>query len=281
MSAPRSCARCHNRTAHPDLGLCRSCHERRQKRRGEREGWLFSSRVPIEVVIDRIDDLHNAGLSYRSIATEAGLGERNLRSLRNGSRKWVHQSTATRIFRVAFPRIPHCESVPDGGQISALGTARRLQSLVAIGYTNAAVVKALGYGPECFSMSRIISGRQQFVTASNARAVDVLWRKLQAVPAPKSTPSTRARLRAERKGWLPPMAWDEESIDDPLARPVAAKSQTMRFPEKYAEMRDIGLSDRQIAERMGIKYGSLEDSLRRYDMPVSDELRSLAYEEAA
>ena len=70
-------------------------------------------------------------------------------------------------------------------------------------------------------------------------------------------PSTRATTEAKRKGWAPPLAWDEEDLDDPAAKPAAhppglpGRQRNTDLEERVLELTRCGLSAAEIAIRLG------------------------------
>ncbi|MGW0993487.1 hypothetical protein [Streptomyces sp. NPDC002520] len=99
------------------------------------------------------------------------------------------------------------------------GTGRRLQALIAGGWPQAQLARRLAMEPSNFGLTL----HSERVLMSTARAVsqlyDELWNadplnhgvSLQAV--------SRARNQARAKQWAPVGAWDEDTIDDPIAKP--------------------------------------------------------------
>ena len=99
--------------------------------------------------------------------------------------------------------------------IDATGTKRRLQALMALGYSTTVIGE--GLGTDRRNVLRLLSKpkvAQQ--TADKVAAVyDELWNR----PVPLTCHTSRLRASAKANGYLPPMAWDDDSIDDPLAEP--------------------------------------------------------------
>jgi hypothetical protein len=96
-------------------------------------------------------------------------------------------------------------------------------------------------------------------------------------------PSTRARDAAARRGWVPPLAWDDDEIDDPQARPargprrwvtppnaerIAAvlagdleARQALTGPDRQQLVRQLhaeGLLDPEIVARTGMSIRNVE-----------------------
>jgi hypothetical protein len=104
---------------------------------------------------------------------------------------------------------------PSGNKVCAVGTARRLQALVAMGYSLTYLCERLQITSK--NASPLFRGDQSLVLATTARKVVSLFAELQSVPGPDD----RSRRHAARRGWHPPPAWDINSIDDPAASPIA------------------------------------------------------------
>jgi hypothetical protein len=133
--------------------------------------------------------------------------------------KRVRHDTARRILAV----LPEPDHLAPSTPTDATGTRRRLQALVAIGYSQRKLAHRLNRTPQNFMT---LLNRDQ-VLASTARSVGVLYEQLWDKPP---TPTghrelisfNQARNRARALGWLPPMAWDDDTIDDPSATPEVA-----------------------------------------------------------
>lgn len=93
-----------------------------------------------------------------------------------------------------------------------IGFRRRLQALYAIGYPRRLIAVELGISPRHLSQKLVIGARVR--PATLARLVEV-YDRLSMTPGPSST----SRARAAGKGWYPPLAWDDNTIDDPAAEP--------------------------------------------------------------
>jgi transcriptional regulator with XRE-family HTH domain len=97
------------------------------------------------------------------------------------------------------------------------GTVRRLQALCAIGWTQGELGERLGITSS--RVSNIIRLTRTGVWIHTAEAVAALYDEL-SMTVPTGRDSNYARTYAASKGWAPPLAWDDEAIDDPDARPV-------------------------------------------------------------
>jgi hypothetical protein len=156
------------------------------------------------------------------------------------------------------------------------GTRRRLQALIALGWTTTQLGEAIGmHRGNLFTLAaRPQPGLVQAVTA---RKVAALYDRLCMTIPPASEYATKARNAATRRGWVPPLAWDDDTIDDPNARPRRGRSRdtgplfdmavVLRLvddstrvrklsPAEAAKafqlLRERGLSDRAIEKNYGL-----------------------------
>jgi len=109
----------------------------------------------------------------------------------------------------------------DSAATGSAGTVRRIQALVARGWSQARIAGMLGMGAA--NLGDLLY-RREAVTAARARAVRSLYARLWDQPPPESShrekiAASRARRYAAERRWPPPMAWDD--IDNPRARPAA------------------------------------------------------------
>src|SRR5205085_11515119 len=95
--------------------------------------------------------------------------------------------------------------------IDPTGTVRRIRALAALGWPLDELGARLGMTGR--NLARV--PLQARVHRDTAAKVAVLYNELSMTPGP----SPRSRRLAKAKGWPPPLAWDDETIDDPKARP--------------------------------------------------------------
>lgn len=237
--------------------LCAAHHDEYSRRR-RASGWpdWYVDGAP---VVDHLGALAAAGIGYRRAAELAGVHADTV--ARIGKRhKLITAETAAKLLRIPIPASPFAASSP-GYKIPVLGARRRMRALCALGYTNRYLAERLGVHQaglaRLYGVAR--GNSQRYVTAELARRVDALFRELQL----QVGPNDRARDRARKRGWAPPLAWDEDTIDDPIARPHFGGRRKVAFIERYRDARDVGQTDVQIAEAFGIKLESLERQLFR------------------
>lgn len=252
-------------------GLCGAHYEalrRKQKILGVWDG----RRTQAGPVLAHIDVLVDAGLSRYRIAQLAGTSPDWIRKARRPGRKWVEQPVAAAVLAIPIPAAPQ-HVMAAGSRVDATGTRRRLQALTALGYTQTALIARMGMAlawAHC-----LWSERKQMVSAATARRVEQLYDELSMTPARPGVSASRARNLAARRGYPPPLAWDDGALDDPGARPYppSAEVRALRnagrravppnFVEVVADHRALGRSDDDIAARLGLKVDTLQTRLRR------------------
>jgi hypothetical protein len=155
--------------------------------------------------------------------------------------------------------------------VDSTGPLRRLQGLVAMGWTLTEIGEAAG-----ISASQVghwlagVYGKDRIYVKSAERirlAYDRLSMKLPPeVTSIQKRDRTRNRNIARARGWMPPLAWDDETIDDPKAKP--------RNPRPRGRQYDEAVVDRVVAE--GVKprrltHAEAAEAVRRLRrMGVSD-----------
>lgn len=204
--------------------------------------------------------LRQAGMPDRQIAKLCGVSPSTVQLImdkRTGPTVRVLSSTANKILAIATPPGPQAIAA-DGPLTAATGTTRRLRALIAIGYTPRLLSRELGLAPR--HIYALFTGGDS-VPAGIAQAVAGLFDRLEMTPGP----SERARELAHKLAWAPPLAWDEDSIDDDAAHPAAGGVKHASFAERYRELRDLGVHDELvIARRLGMKLDSLQRQLARH-----------------
>lgn len=106
-------------------------------------------------------------------------------------------------------------------RVPAIGTQRRLQALATLGWSASLVGRELGVSGQ--RMRQIAAAEQ--VALETAEKVKTVYDKLWATPAPFVASAGRTIARARRLKFQPPMAWDDDSIDIPDAKPAVTEGE--------------------------------------------------------
>lgn len=221
-----------------------------------------------------------AGITWQHAAALAGIQKSPVRALLFGAApgrppsRRVRHSTETAILAVPVrPPVP----LPGRVLTGATGTQRRLQALIAAGWPPAYLADALGADRNNFY--RLLTRDQ--VRAATARAVRELYDDLWDTPPPagpyKSAASARARDTAASRGWPPPAAWDDDTIDNPAARPAPGWQRSRLTSADLAdEARDLlgqGLTRDLAAQRLGRTRYAVDKALARHPNPPGRQAR--------
>ena len=259
----KACAECPREASR--RGLCHNHYENRRRKEVAYGRWQ-STMIDAEPARQHVKALMAVGLGSRRIAELSGVQRGTMqwlitgRSERGyGPSKRISDTNAQRLLAIPIPEAPH-HLVAGGARIPALGTTRRLQALVAIGYTQVYLSHRIGWTAS--NSTRLFTGRADYVIASSARRVETVFNELQLIPGPND----RSRRRAKQLGWVPPLAWDEDTIDHPDAKPDLGEPDKVTFADRYQELRDLGYPHKRIADKLGIQIESLDRQLMRHGM---------------
>lgn len=141
------------------------------------------------------------------------------------------------------------------GVVDATGTSRRIQALAALGWSLGDLAEHAGCG-RGFVKDLHSARRGGTVLRATADRWARIYDELSATPGP----DRRARGWATKQGFAPPLLWEGVNIDDPTAKPVEDKP--VRAPRvdlgEVEHLRGGGLSDDEIARRLGVKVESID-----------------------
>ncbi len=224
-------------------GLCRKHHEALP------HGW-----IPSEPTRAHVQALRDKGIGVARISELSGVDHASISDITAGVYASVRRRTHDAIVAIPIP-----DRIVDGGaMLPSVGTARRIRALSRVGHSQTSIATRFCVNVQV--INRILV--QPYVTSLWAARISDLYEELQL----SHGPSGIARRRAEAKGWPPPLAWDDDTIDDPKAKPLHNAHRKVTFAERYQELRehagvtDIGL----IAERLNIEPDSVKAQIRRY-----------------
>ena len=252
-------------------GICREADREYDTNRTRQIAYgRWQPLVDAELVRAHVHMLARNGVSYKRIAALSGVPAPTINGLlwskndRPGRK--VRAETAARILGVQMSPDHQSARMP----IDATGTRRRLQALVAVGYSQRGLATLLRVKPA--TLKQWLTS--DTVVATRAKDVRVLYDKIWDVPPPRTThreksAATRALNFARLNNWPPPMAWDDDQIDDPASKSAPGWKRRDRLPtaEIAAEAAELipqyGGSRELAAQRLGIKRATLDTILVR------------------
>lgn len=170
-----------------------------------------------------VQTLMAAGMGLRQLV-KAGVSSGTLNKLlyghpnANGTRRppirRIRPATAAKILAVEL-------AVADHALVDSTGTTRRARALVALGWSQSKIAAELGVRPANFHLA---TNPPPTVNALTARAIADLYDRWSMTLPPASEhrdkiAASRARRYAKARGWLPPLALDDDRLDDPAYKP--------------------------------------------------------------
>lgn len=178
--------------------------------------------VSAEPVRTHIRHLQSCSMGLRAIAAAAGVDRKRLQAILNGrpERGTGPQETVRPAIAAAVLAVePTLDTLGGNTVIAAVGTTRRLQALVAVGWPHMHLAAEMGWTPSNFGVL-IVADTVMVKTARVARDLyDRLWNVDPLTHGASLRGATEAKQRAEQARWAPPGAWDDDHIDDPAAFP--------------------------------------------------------------
>lgn len=164
------------------------------------------NRVPPTRVQKRLTHMRTT-MSWGQIAAVTGCSAAHLREILRGDRPAINRLTEEKVL-TARPAPARAR----GMYIDATPSVRRVQALMTIGHPQHAIAAAAGTPT---NRVRLLATGQTVMRQMLADKIETAWQTLRDTPGG----STRARNMAARLGWAPPIAWDDDTIDDPDAIP--------------------------------------------------------------
>lgn len=136
---------------------------------------------------------------------------------------WVHITTQSAVFGMRFA----LDRISAEALVTSVGTARRLEALAVLGWAWPLLDQRLDLPRQTLMFRRA----RPRIRAGYAREVRDLYEQLSMRPGP----SAHAARRATAKGWLPPLAWDDEDLDDPR---ITAPPSSLFRPQRGSRRPD-------------------------------------------
>lgn len=157
--------------------------------------------VPADEAMQKIRGWLEDGATLDTISAASGTPRATLAFISAGQR--------TNITRYTHDCIVNAPQPEFGAYIPIAGTRRRLEALQALGWSLRSISRRLGH--ERSWAHRVLA--QQRVSRANADAIAQVYDELSMTPGPSRWVSSVAA----KQGRVVPLAWDDDTIDDPSA----------------------------------------------------------------
>lgn len=154
---------------------------------------------------DKLRRFVDANVPYRAISRASGLSDTAVGNIVDGRNTHVQRATAERVDALTLSAIYERAH----GTVPSIGVQRRVRALMA-----------LGWPKQDLEAAGIPSA--QLVTRPRSQVSVEGWRQVREVYEELSMtlgPSELTRSRAIARGYPPPLAWDDDTLDDPQATP--------------------------------------------------------------
>lgn len=182
------------------------------------------NREEVAAVVAHIKTCLDSGMSQCLISRRANIAQSTISRLMSKPNAGCLRAQGERILAV---RPGDFDDVSDR---PALGTVRRVRGLYYAGHGPRAITK---YAPLTLTLITEIAGAEyELVAPITEAAIKRACTALTGVPGT----SDRTRARALREGWAPLAAWDDDTIDDPTAKP--SLGGVLNFHERAALRRE-------------------------------------------
>lgn len=223
----------------------------------------------------RIADLGREGVGLKTIAARTGISQGTLTKLVYGFTRsdGTHRPPSERVRRETADAIlaVRPDDRADGVRVDATGTRRRVQALVALGWSVQSIADRSGIDRQI--LDRLVMGRW-FTTGRTVRQVREIYDALSSTTPPETNQrerisASRARRRAEAEGWLLPAWWDDDTIDDPAADPTPEATENAEGSRGTLELTEWvflvtgGETLERAAARCGVTLSAVEAAIRR------------------
>lgn len=243
-----------------DRCRCEDCttaaREYEQRRTRDRLYGISAGLVDAQSVREHLAVLSAAGIGYKRAARLAGVSVTVVQAVlyhhpdrpEAGPAKRVKAATAEKLLAVQ----PKLELIGDGTPVPSRGAARRIQALVARGWSQAKLADRIGVTDQ--RVGKILAG--SLANAATVRSIHAVYEQLWDQAPPTAThrdrqTASRARNHAARQGWAPPAAWDDIDHDDAPQTGVDIRLTAEERLDDLEFLLDAGATPREAAQRAG------------------------------
>ncbi len=210
---------------------CTSAARRHAKLTSYRTATGTHSYVDAEPVRQHVLHLRES-LTVGQIESRSGVNRTAIRILVGD---WPGKPASKRVTRTTAAALLDVTPVAIAGEehclVDAVGTRRRLQALVALGWPAQVLRRRIDVTSSTVWLLINRPRKKAWVKASTRADVVKLYEELSCTaPSPSRQASLARRLAFERR-WAPPAAWDDDAIDNRHARPHGHLARASRLDQ--------------------------------------------------
>lgn len=173
--------------------------------------------VPADRAAAHLRKFRNAGFQDKEILTLIPIARRTFYRAMRGEP--LSRTSEQKILSVPVPA--PAGHVRTTAVVAATGTHRRLQALVWLGWPQLELERRLGVCPGWIARSLRGQGVRLNLASQVQRLYDDLWLVRPETDGVDAGLAEAARTYARGLAWVGPLAWDDATMDDPQAVPVA------------------------------------------------------------
>lgn len=240
---------------------CAPCAEAKliaSRRRTKRKTQGYRYTAPAGRAWDRVQRWRLGGASIDDICEHAQLEPATVyRLLHKGRDQIVYARTFAAVMRA-----------PEGMPLTTIGATRRVRALQRLGYSVERITAEAGVNHDTIldaREERVFIARR--VRASIAAAYDRLHMTIPTGETRQYRAGiTRSRNYAEKRGWPPPMAYDD--IDDAAEVPKGIEQQRTTWSRddlaaEFEHLSSAGVSPHFAARQLGVSPKAIEKAIER------------------
>lgn len=252
---------------------CADCLER-ERITDKRRRWGKTTPAPSAQAWARLEELVSAGWTRAAIASAAGIPAgtvtRCLSTINHDRPRYpLGHATAKAIVAI------NPGDAPTQGHVSGEPARRRLRALARLGWSSTAIVAEMTAAgtpaPHQTALNKLRSGEHHRAEPETDRFARLAYDHLSMRVPPSGCSATITRNKAAKLGWLPPLAWDDDQLDDPDATPHASmpvdldEVAVQRCAEGRIPASDLTVTERREAVRVlhgrGLSDGEIAQTL--------------------
>lgn len=163
--------------------------------------------------------------------------------------------------------------------VPTLGTKRRVEALMCLGWSTASVAGIAGLSSYT-DLWNIVNRPSGTIRKATADRIAQVYDELSMRPPMPTTRGERISVAralgmAQRKGYAPPLAWDD--IDDPDEQPTRWHYVKPKRADAMRDLLDLGFGVTEVCRRLKVGRDALEKWAARNGM--ADEFRVLVARE--